>query len=41
MITNHTNDTELDEELVMDCRYYMEGIALTPISVFGMIGKLS
>ena len=40
VIMNHTHDTELDVELVTKCRYYMEGIALTPISVFGMIGKV-
>ena len=40
VITNHTHDTELDVELVTKCRYYMQGIALPPISVFGMIGKL-
>ena len=34
------NLTGLDVDLVDKCAYYMQGIALTPISVFGMLGKL-
>ena len=37
--TIHTQGADFDYELIMNCRYYLEGIALTPISVFGMLGK--
>ena len=37
--TIHTFEAEFDEDLIVNCRYYLEGIALTPISVFGMLGK--
>ena len=37
--TNHTKRADFDFELIMNCRYYLEGIALTPISIFGMLGK--
>ena len=37
--TIHTQGVDFDYELIMNCRYYLEGIALTPISVFGMLGK--
>ena len=37
---SHTQENEFNEELINNCRYYIEGIALTPISVFGMLGKL-
>ena len=33
------HETHYDEELIATCGYYLEGIALTPISVFGMVGK--
>ena len=36
--TTHTQGMEFNEELIVNCRYYLEGIALTPISVFGMLG---
>ena len=39
-ISNHTDD-DFNEELIINCRYYLEGIALTPISVFGMLGEPS
>ena len=37
--TAHTQGMEFNEELIINCRYYLEGIALTPISVFGILGK--
>ena len=37
--TIHIHDAQYDEELIAKCGYYLEGIALTPISVFGMVGK--
>ena len=30
---------DIDFELIANCRYYLEGIALTPISVFGILGR--
>ena len=30
---------DIDFELIENCRYYLEGIALTPISVFGILGR--
>ena len=36
--TTHTQGMEFNDELIVNCRYYLEGIALTPISVFGMLG---
>ena len=38
--TIHIHETQYDEELIATCGYYLEGIALTPISIFGMVGKL-
>ena len=38
---NHTHEPDFNEELIINCRYYLEGIALTPISVFGMLGETS
>ena len=38
---NHTHELDYNEELIINCRYYLEGIALTPISVFGMLGETS
>ena len=32
-------DTVINDELIHNCRYYLEGMALTPISVFGMLGR--
>ena len=37
--TIYTQGAEFDDELIMTCRYYLEGIAMTPISVFGILGK--
>ena len=36
---NHTQKDDINHELIINCRYYLEGIALTPISVFGMLGR--
>ena len=38
---NLTHELVYNEELIINCRYYLEGIALTPISVFGMLGETS
>ena len=38
-LTIYVHETHYDEELIELCGYYLEGIALTPISVFGMLGK--
>ena len=38
-LTIYVHETHYDEELIATCGYYLEGIALTPISILGMIGK--
>ena len=38
---NLTYEHDINHDLINNCRYYMEGIALTPISIIGMIGKFS
>ena len=37
--TFHIHEAQYDEELIAKWGYYLEGLALTPISVFGMVGK--
>ena len=36
---SHPHGNDIDFELITNCRYYLEGIALTPISIFGILGK--
>ena len=36
---SHTQENGYNEVLINSCRYYIEGITLTPISVVGMLGK--
>ena len=36
---SHPQGNDIDFELITNCRYYLEGIALTPISVFGILGR--
>ena len=37
--TIQTHEAQYDEELIAKWGYYLEGLAMTPISVFGMVGK--
>ena len=32
-------ENDIDYDLIDNCKFYLEGIALTPISIFGILGK--
>ena len=34
-----TQEDDIDYDLIDNCKFYLEGIALTPISIVGILGK--
>ena len=34
-----TQEDDIHNDLIDNCKFYLEGIALTPISIFGILGK--